>query len=630
MSFTLRQVTERAGGGEIIRTRRLDLASFMIGRGTECELQLHDLALSLRQARMSQTGPASVLVEAEAGQDFEADGRFVTRAALDIARGARLVFGSHVVTLARGTGVDEIVATISHLPAEARRSGDEETRIFAPARIGLSKRGAAWVLWSAIIAVCLALPVGAFYLRQNPRLHADSQWTSGPLSRAHAFLEKDCQSCHTKAFVAVRDEACQSCHQAGRAPGVQQAVALRVRGWGEPDAPRSVAGHADPVRLTRAAPLSGELSEKVQAMFRRAFDHPNDRCASCHREHLDAVGQKVGQTMNGASRTPVRARPTLVMTQGCAGCHGGMKGRLPDTPLPDVPSWRGHPDFRPLVVAAPGVRPALLRVALTATPRENSGLTFPHDVHLLPTGGVARMGQVLGVARGYGGALTCASCHRSDAAGQGFKPVNMTRDCAACHSLAFARVGGELKLLPHGKPDQVVATMAASYGPAGGGQSGRHPPGEARADRQVTPGLADAVRGVFSRGGACFDCHIVTPPRVAGGLDWGVTPVRLSASYLPRGGFNHAIPAHRKDAKGRETCNDCHKAGSSTRASDLLLPRISQCRTCHGQTKASAPAGAVPAGTECKECHSYHAPGRPERKTKNISPANGDLPDVSG
>jgi hypothetical protein len=630
MSFTLRQVTQRAGGGEIVRSRTLVAAEISIGRGADCDLQLPDLAVSLRHASMRQTGPTQVTVAAEAGQVFEVGGRFTARASLDAARQPRLTFGSHLLTLATGGGSGEIVITVERLETFEPKTGDDEVRTFSPGAVGLSKRATAWTLGGLIVVLCLALPIGAFFSQQNARIHADRQWTSGPLSKSHAFLETKCQTCHQAAFVAVGDDACEACHKSSHA-----AQSLRAsRAWGGPDQPplRLVANHTDYVRLMRATPLPADLGGKVEAVFRRVFNHPDTRCASCHREHMDAEGQKPaaqGIPASGLPRTPLRDKPALVMAQDCVQCHGGMKARLRDTDLPDTPDWARHPEFRPLVTIAFMARdPVVRRIPLARHPSQNQGLTFTHDIHLSATGGVARMAQVLGAANGYGGALSCASCHRPDASGEGFKPIEMNRDCGACHSLAFARIGGQLQLLKHGDPRQVVAQLTAFYGAGGirgwssppSGWSRRQPglPESDRADVWSAgpaiawpSAIAAGVRQAFSPGGACFDCHKVLTPIQAGSLAYDVAPVRLTNRYMPRGGFNHAIEAHRKDAAGRETCGDCHKARTSDRANDLLLPRIDQCATCHGKTHDQTPRAA---GADCAECHSYHNADQPTRR----------------
>jgi hypothetical protein len=631
MSFSLRQITQRAGGGEIVRTHVVDADTISIGRGADCDLQLPDLAVSLRHAQLRQTGPTRVTIEAAAGLNFEADGKFTARANLDAANKPQITIGGHSLTLSVGETPGEIAITVERLEDAGPKTSDDEIRSFSPGAVGLNKRAAAWVLGSLIAALCLALPVAAFFANQNAHIHADRQWSSGPLSKSHAFLEKDCQSCHQKAFVAVRDEACLTCHQAGRAAAVQQAAIARVHAWGGPDAPHFIVGHADPHRLMRATPLPADLPGKVKAIFERTFNHPNTRCASCHREHVDADGHM--PVAGAPPSAPIRAKPALVMAQDCAQCHGGLKARLPDTDLIDTASWSRHPDFRPLITVSPGPRPDLRRIALAQFPRENPGVKFPHRLHLLPKGGVARMGQVLGAARGYGGALGCASCHRPDASGQGFKPIEMTRDCSACHSLAYARVGGTLKLLPHGHPDQVVTTLTAFYGAAAVEHWSpppidwqRRQPGVAAVARlqarraaagfNASAAVAAGVRAAFSPGGTCYDCHTVVRPAAVDSLAYGIAPVHLTNRYLPWGAFNHAIPAHRRDAMGRETCGACHKARTSDRAEDLLLPRIDQCSACHGKTRAQTPQAA---GSDCAECHGYHAPGRPSRQDQPVN-----------
>ncbi len=623
MSFTLRQVTQRAGGGEIVRKRTVDAETITIGRGTDCDLQLPDLAVSLLHARMTQTGAGRVTVQAEPGQSFEADGGFTSKATLDVAKKPRLIFGSHALSLSPGAAPDEVAITIERLDGREGKTGDDEVRTFSPGAVGLSKRATAWVLGTLIVALCLAWPISAFYAHQNQRIHADQQWSSGPLSKTHAFLAKDCQACHQKAFVAIRDEACQSCHQAGK-PEDQLATARRARARGAPENPHFVGGHADFSRLMRATPLPDDFGGKVEAVFRRVFNHPDTRCASCHREHLDPAGQKMAP---GQSRAPVRDKPTLVQAQDCAACHGGMKARLPDTQLIDVSTWAKHPEFRPVVQTSPGPVPQFIRTVVGPQTFERTGLKFGHRIHLSATGGVARMGQVLGLVRTREGGLDCAACHRPDASGVGFKPLDMPRDCGDCHSLAFARTSTGLKLLPHGHPDQVVATLTAFY--ASGGPSASMPdpalwsrrmPGTAAESRtqvrHATSGVggpaavAAGVRGAFSPGGACYDCHTVLTPSQPGSLAYGIAPVHVVSRYLPRGAFDHSIRAHRLDQAGRQTCADCHKASTSDRSEDLLLPKMADCTACHGKSPGQVRDAAR---ADCAECHSYHAPSKPER-----------------
>jgi predicted CXXCH cytochrome family protein len=65
--------------------------------------------------------------------------------------------------------------------------------------------------------------------------------------------------------------------------------------------------------------------------------------------------------------------------------------------------------------------------------------------------------------------------------------------------------------------------------------------------------------------------------------------------YMMHGWFDHS-------AHATQTCASCHAAATSTKATDLLLPGLKSCRTCHG---GEASAAKVP--SSCAMCHSYHA-----------------------
>jgi hypothetical protein len=617
MSFTLNQVTRRAGGGDIVRTRRLEAAEAIIGRGADCDIRLPDLAVSLRHALLRQTAPAEVSLEAIGREPFEVDGRFVTQARLVINVEHQLVFGGHRLTLAPGPVAGDIAVTVTGAASEAQ-GGEDEERIFSIKDRVFGKRPMAWVLGLLILAVCIAWPIAGFLIHGDARIHADQQWTSGPLSRAHAFLGQNCQACHVRAFVAVRDDACLACHRIGRDGADRRNVAAFNRQWGGPVDAVLVRDHAAHDRLLAATPTPGDVGAKVQALFRRTFGHPNDRCASCHLEHI-----KGSDASSGAAPAATRAIPALVVPHTCVDCHATLTSRLADTPLRDTPDWGRHPDFRPLVTASPGPFPRFERIALDGRPMENDGLRFSHRIHLSPGGGVARLADELGAKAGYGAPLDCAACHRPDATGRGFKPIEMVRDCSACHSLAFARINGQLLTLPHGHPDQVVAAFQRAYGGGGGAEEtgpSRPRPGwvdelrmalDRLAGRSVlSAAAANGVRTAFSPGGACAECHTVKQPP-AGSLAYDIAPVYLNQRYMPWGAFDHALPAHRRDAKGRLTCVACHAARTSDDANQVMLPRLSQCASCHGKTPAQS---STAAGSDCAECHSYHAPGQATRK----------------
>ena len=77
-----------------------------------------------------------------------------------------------------------------------------------------------------------------------------------------------------------------------------------------------------------------------------------------------------------------------------------------------------------------------------------------------------------------------------------------------------------------------------------------------------------------------------------------VVPVTLPSRYMAQGWFDHA--AHKQTQ-----CTACHTAPTSTTATDVLLPKLAECRTCH--LGEDAPKGKVP--SSCAMCHAYHPTG---------------------
>ena len=578
-AITLRLITRQAGGGEIVRTRRLESGQALIGRATASDIYLPDLSVDMEHAVLRVTGQSRVSVDSLSGEPFLVDGKSARRVELEVVRGHKLTFGAFDLLLGQG-GEGDIAVTVLRREEEHAPSAS----VFSLKAAVFGRRRMAWTLGLAILALCLILPFAAGAYFSHLRIHPDQQWSTGPLSKAHAFLEKDCQACHQRAFVAVRDQACLSCHKAG---GDTARIDARVSAKGSPFLPLLVSEHASHERLVRAMPPPATIGGRVASVFQMAMNHPTDRCASCHREHTTAPPDPNVRPTADVVRP---GKPALIVVSDCAGCHSRLKMRLPATGLIDTPDWSRHPEFRPLVTTGfDGPAPRLQRIALSAHPQEANGLTFSHRIHMSATGGVARQGEVLGRARGYGAALTCGSCHRPE--GGGFKPIQMERDCGACHSLAFAQVGGELKALRHHDMRNVMGVLRGSLTPADA--------------PRVDPGV---LRRALAPGGLCVDCHTVRP--AAGPLGAAVAPVHLADRVLPWGDFNHGVSAHAGIGKGAAACADCHKAQASDRAQDLLIDGIATCKACHGKTEHQTAAFA---GAQCAECHSFHQPGQAPR-----------------
>lgn len=591
MSFIIRRISHTEDGREIVRATTLDKPTLSIGRAAENDIALPDLRVSPVQAKITQLDGRRVTVNAVDTLGFELDGRTTQRANIDAHRGAELRFGNHRITVALDAK-RAILLTVERAESDADSDREHDEALTFSLRSKLpGKRASAWTLAIAILLAFLAWPIASFYARAQAdhrsiyAMTANHSWSSGPLSTAHHGLENNCEACHQQAFVSVRDDSCRACH-------------------------KDAHDHAPADRIVHARAKPGIGGQFLWAVA-KTFNKPGPgACVDCHTEHEGA----------GPMQPTAQAF--------CTDCHATLKLRLPDTKLANAGDFgTAHPQFMPLIATAPGEQPLLKRVSLDAPALENNGLKFPHKLHLDPLGGVARMAQTLGTARGYGQALDCKDCHTPSADGTRFQPITMERNCQACHSLAFDRIGGTVRTLRHGDPKQMMADLRALFRstppdrPLELGGMAQHRPGDYAA-RMVTstyaaaaatrPGSGDAaVRAVFSPGGACYDCHTVTPPGVNGATDWTVTPVHQPMRYMLHGWFDHA--AHKT-----EKCASCHAAAQSTKASDLILPGIKTCRNCHageGAIKAKVPSS-------CGLCHSYHgATDAPWRPSRGYSPA---------
>jgi hypothetical protein len=574
MAFLIRAISHSAEGREIVRASRVEGETLTIGRDPACDVHLTDLAVALRHATATRDA-GRLEISTEAGLTVELNGRKVAAGAIELATGGDLLIASHLLRfMPCPAGSDEIALDVERITESEVKLDKSSERLFSLSSVMPTKRAGAWLLAILVLGFGLAWPIYTWQQRQSEqhkaaefaRFQADEIWSTGHLSLGHAALQKNCSACHVKAFESVRDTACLACH-------------------------KDIHDHGDPFRLARARP---ELTGwgRFQLRVKQAFNLPPGRCIDCHTEH------------EGAREMPATPQ------RFCTDCHADLKTRLPDTRIGNAGDFgNAHPEFKPVLVAGwSGGRPVTERVALDAHPREASGLKFPHALHLSRSSGVAQMTRRLAPGYGFGQALACKDCHVPTSDGIRFRPVEMEADCAMCHSLAYDRVGGRIRSLPHGRPDLVVAALRGQYR----GRSSlptpnfspvsRQRPGEGIALRDqirfstaaASAGGSDrAIRAVFSPGGACYDCHRVEVPP-AGSLNFRIAPVALPARYLQRGWFDHR-------AHGAQSCQSCHGAEKSQSASDLLLPGITSCRVCHGGERTTKPVAS-----SCAMCHDYH------------------------
>jgi hypothetical protein len=443
--------------------------------------------------------------------------------------------------------------------------------------------------WLAILAPVIALVwIGFHFFGRDNRVYS-----SGRLSAPHAVLEKQCAACHIQqasGFSAkAADSACVACHD------------------GPPH---------------HASGLNSKLA-----------------CAQCHSEH--------------------RGRVSLVATknQSCAQCHGDLSAANRDSKYAEqIRSFEdGHPEFAALRSVArrvPGDR---------GTVKLNHALHM-RSILRGPTGPLVQLDCVNCHSTGATAPdLTYSDAkYRADAVSykesdvvlqidheslrrprpitgrELMAPPKFANACAGCHLLTFDKRFEEG--VPHDRPEVVrnylkkkfseyIAAHPADLREVQDPQRSLAGRASNAATRSVPPAQWVAERVAVSEEllwhKTCVQCHSIstiplqdvkiarwdaanthTSGSVVSGLSVShptaatsalpaIAPANLTQQWLPNSRFDH-------DAHRGFSCTGCHqKALESTETSDVLIPGIAVCQTCH------AP-GPGYAESRCFECHTYH------------------------
>jgi predicted CXXCH cytochrome family protein len=541
----------RRGAAVIRKSQIVTGQSIRFGRGTDSEVPLPDIRVELAAAAISQRaeglfieklGDAPLVVR---GSSAEAPAR--------IGRGDEILIGPYKVVLTEpSSDVDAAFSVELVQPL-----GDTLQRLTAGSRVRLdqthlSKRGASWVAFLLLTVLCLAVPV-VLYMRGSavtPRpstpaaggsTYLGSAWNPGELSNQHRYFAQHCATCHESSFTRVKDSACLTCHAA-------------------------IGSHIEAAAIGDFAAAHRDLQ--------------GTRCAECHEEH--------------------RGLRSLVIREGalCVQCHRSLAESAPKAEIRDVRGFPdGHPQFRVSLVADAAKR-STRRVILGSDPKpaDRPNLTFSHAAHLVPAGFPAL---------GYK-PMACADCHVSETGGEGFLPITYKGQCQHCHALKF---DAELpwQEVPHGDDARVEAEIEGYYAsiavergvpapsapeierrvPGSVAPTGSEPPGRRAWVRQQT---ARALGIVFDEKRGCYYCHAPDPARG----QFRVAPVMMLIRFLAPARFDHAKHAP-------IDCIDCHDARQSQASSDVLIPGIERCTTCHGAETASFNVQST-----CTLCHVFH------------------------
>jgi predicted CXXCH cytochrome family protein len=412
--------------------------------------------------------------------------------------------------------------------------------------IGHGKRRWSWLLFAGVLLLALGIPATGI---RSPTIQETLR--GGPLPDDHFWSPGSLSRVHQALEVR-----CDACHtQPFRRVRNNACLACHES---------SLHRHTSPGTIKAGV---------VPAASRTVAALDTVRCASCHSEHHEPG-------------ILVREEPTV-----CTQCHADLTTEAPWTAVAaQVTDFAtDHPDF-------------------TVPDREDSGLKFPHSVHLAQSGVRSPVGDTV---------LGCGDCHVLEPGGARFQPVRMERDCSGCHLLDFDPAYPS-RNVPHGDATAVGEFLVDYYSrrflesyadplgaPTATRRIGRRP-GAAERERLLRDAREKAAvvtRDLFERR-SCVECHdIADQAGSAGGP--AVRPVAARAAWLPAATFSHAAHSTTLTA-----CDTCHDAARSEAAADVLLPTIATCRECHaGGNPGSAPTGRV--ASSCVLCHSFHEPQNP-------------------
>lgn len=432
----------------------------------------------------------------------------------------------------------------------------------APSRSWRNRRGV-FVWW------VLGLSAAVLLLDFNGRMRMKFI-NPGPLSSAHKQPRGGQKN-------AIGEDNCAACHRTAvdSFPGWMDAA------FGASPGPLDIVAAAQPPSV-HGTPMDRSCAGcHREHSFHHVRVDKNISCLSCHQEHHGDAGL---QGMAGMR---------------CANCHGDVEYMAgPGASKNDVGQFRG------LVSSFSKDHPEFALLALKTA--DSNSLRFNHQKHL--------SGEVVG---GDGGSLKCSTCHEQDASGAYHKPIGFERHCQSCHSLQFDEANPQIHL-PHGQVQFVQAFLASL--PEQYERFGREALGitERRAlamfvqtqmrrveEAQLT-GESLAQRIFFNQdrrtpesriGGAdqkgvagfygCAFCHNVSGNVAQPVVEKPATPDR----WLARGTFHHR-------AHEAIECRSCHQVDQSVKTSEVLLPGISTCASCHNAR--SSP------GESCVLCHDFH------------------------
>ena len=528
-------------GEEQTQTSEIAGDLLRIGRGTSNDLHLDDFSVSFTHATIERVEGRYVL------RDLTGVGAlYVNHAPVreaTVGHGDSIRIGPYSLRLSVASPDAPLTILVEQ---DVESKGREKDAVVALLPQHVLSTGRWTKTTIAVIASCAVLGVAVLTFAFGKQ----RVFMPGEVSMKHRLFAGDCVRCHTPwkpVWVVVPDKTCKTCH-------------------------------------------GGPTHFGDRSLM------PSPSCASCHVEHK-------GQVFLAATPDSV-----------CVQCHADLKAKEGGLPIAGkVQSFSaGHPEFA-VSVSRPGQEtPQRVRLNEKGRLVDTASMKLNHKLHLQPD------------LMGPDGPepLVCASCHSPDQRGAYMRPVSYEKDCRRCHLLDFdERFPG--KTAPHGQqPEEIHRYLRTAYAEfylldhqtemRGRGPARRLPGGpkskeEIWVDQMVEKAEWFLFRktGPKSKQGKCVLCHTLEPPgdgpgrhQVANRPATSQKPVPVVAKtampqrWLPNSVFDHT-------AHNTLKCVACHEAAPrSETTTDVLLPGVASCRTCHFE-----PGGAR---AQCVECHLYH------------------------
>lgn len=579
MKVLLVTLRKRAGSDDVSRRETLlEADQIRIGRGVAMEINLPDIDVDFHHASLQGSG--GQLTMAAASDSGVMVGK-KSQQQVQMGSGEEVRIGKFRFKSEPGRdGADFVLVMEEDAAAVGKRRSRKGTKRRLE-EVLPSRRLLGWVCSLVIIGVFFAWPMSKVLTREAPSDDAvvvegmartdvpdpsvmEVAWSSGPISESHAMIQDDCGACHQRPFEMTTNNACLACHA-------------------------RTENHADIAKHP-------------------AVSLDQTRCASCHKEHNGGLA------------------PTDTASVACSNCHSDIKSVSAESQMGNITGFAtDHVPFKMAVVVGVSqgddgvLTPQIERVPFDPKnpPQEGSGLKFPHAKHLVE-GGVN--------APGGNQQLQCADCHQQEPGGKLMRPIKFNRDCADCHRMIFNAAGTEREL-PHAAEDEVARIVRDYFIAAaleGGVENERAPePVKRKRKRRIAgqntnesrvEALSDNDRSIaieWAKNEAvlqmdaifgtrlCGTCHEAQKSADQTGVDrWRIMPALLQRHWMPRARFDH-------DPHRVMDCTNCHNAPDSLKSSDVLMPGIETCQSCHqGEGELDG------ARSECVDCHEYHIPGR--------------------